>query len=316
MIPKIFFSGFVGFFLVLGLSACGIEQQTHTNNSLISSKSGSSSNIDGKLDVMNDAGNSYIDGEPNVIMSDPNNSYSIDEDGNVSVSYRNGDVKADVPLKLDKTEAASSEPSGKMERNIGFFISEGKTAIVYGASPFHILISNDMGKKWNDYTIEGTKGYQTKFIGFKTKNDGWMVGGFDGALAGASKSFVYQTSDGGETWKEIGNPNDIYAEQLTSAGFSTKEIGFLGYRYFEDSGPVIYSTKDQGQTWERLSVLLPKKFDKYKKNPRSPIFYGKEGLFPISLHSEEANEIGTIYLHSKDEGRTWEYDESYDELKE
>lgn len=34
-----------------------------------------------------------------------------------------------------------------------------------------------------------------------------------------------------------------------------------------DEGPVIYWTKDQGQTWERLAVSLPEKFDKYKKIP-------------------------------------------------
>lgn len=207
-----------------------------------------------------------FDGEQ-VVVNDAGNSYSIDAEGNVSVSYRNGDVKANVPLKLDTTGGVL----GMGQENTGYFISEDKTAIVYGFAdgkslPLHVLISNDKGQTWNDYPIPGAMGYETKFIGFTNKNDGWLVSGASQGV-GSALNYVYQTSDGGKTWKEIGNPNDIYSEHLTGVGFSSSDIGFLGYRYYMDEGPVIYWTKDQGQTWERLAVSLPEKFDKYKKIP-------------------------------------------------
>lgn len=50
------------------------------------------------------------------------------------------------------------------------------------------------------------------------------------------------------------------------------------------------------------------------KNPLSPIFNRKEGLFPISLIDQDTGVAGTIYLTSKDEGITWVYDEAYDKL--
>ncbi|WP_028986202.1 M56 family metallopeptidase [Thermicanus aegyptius] len=255
---------------------------------------------------------SSIDGDP-IVAYDAGNSYSINADGTVSVSYRNGAVTVKTPLKLDKTRET-------WDRGIsasGFFISEDKTAIVYNPqpdklSPVHVLISDDMGKTWNDYIIQGAKGNEL-FIGFTSKNEGWMVSGHSRGV-GSALNYVFQTSDGGKTWEEVGNPNDIYSEHLTGVGFSNRDIGFLGYRYFMDDGPVIYWTKDQGKSWGKLSVPLPEKFSQYKKDPLSPIFNGKEGIFPIALIDPETGVIGTIDLYSKDGGLTWVYDEKYDKL--
>lgn len=248
-----------------------------------------------------------------VVVNDAGNSYSLDQEGNVSVSYQNGEITAKVPLKLDTT----GKVTGMGKADTGFYISQDKTAIVYGfadgeASPLHVLISDDKGKTWNDYTIQGAKGYDAKFIGFTTKQEGWIVSG-GSAGVGRSLNYVYQTSDGGKTWRELGNPNDLYSEKLTGAGFSNQDIGFLGFRYYKDNGPVIYWTRNKGQSWEKLSVSLPEKFNEYQKTPLSPIFNGKEGLFPILL-SKDGSVPGAIYLFSKDNDLTWTYDESYDKL--
>lgn len=254
-----------------------------------------------------------FDGHP-FVTYDAGHSYSVDSKGNVSIAYTNGAVTAKVPLKLDTT----GNDLGMSKDETGFFISEDKTAIVYGfangtSKPLHVLISDDKGKTWKESEIEGSMGYDTKFIGFTTNNDGWIVSGASHGVASAL-NYVYQTSDGGITWKEIGNPNDIYSEHLTGVGFSDQNIGFLGYRYFSEPDPIIYWTKNRGQSWERLSVTLPNKFDKYSKNPLSPIFNGKEALFPINLLEGNTGEIGTIYLSSKDGGLTWNYDASLDKL--
>ncbi|WP_248925066.1 hypothetical protein [Paenibacillus hamazuiensis] len=69
---------------------------------------------------------SSLDGKQ-VVSFDAGNSYSINAEGIVSVSYRNGEVTAQTPLKLDMTR-------NETDRGIsegGFFISEDKTAIVY-----------------------------------------------------------------------------------------------------------------------------------------------------------------------------------------
>lgn len=91
--------------------------------------------------------------------------------------------------------------------------------------PLHVLISNDKGQTWNDYPIPGAMGYETKFIGFTNKNDGWLVSGASQGV-GSALNYVYQTSDGGKTWKEIGNPNDIYSEHLSAWDFLVRISGF------------------------------------------------------------------------------------------
>lgn len=251
-----------------------------------------------------------------VIVSDAGNSYSIDQEGHVFISYRNGEAAAQTPIQLDMSRAAWDRGIS----NSGFFISEDKTAIVYNPepgkpSPLHTLISDDMGKTWSDTVIPGAAGDEW-FIGFTSKTDGWMTSGASQGIGSASNG-VFQTADGGKTWKEIGNPNDVYSEHLTGAGFSNQDIGFLGFRYYKDAGPEIYWTKDRGKSWEKLAVKLPETFnDAYNKTPLSPIFNGKEGRYPILLTKRgDGATAGIIYLSSKDGGLTWVYDEKLDKLQ-
>ncbi|MEK8127966.1 sialidase family protein [Paenibacillus filicis] len=201
---------------------------------------------------------------------------------------------------------------GMGRADTGFYIAEEKTAIVYGfangqSSQLHVLISEDMGKTWTDTPIPGSAGYDTKFIGFTNKAEGWIVSG-GSAGAGRSLNHVYQTSDGGKTWRELGNPNDQYTEQLTGAGFSSGDIGFLGYRYYADKGPTVYWTQDGGKSWEKLVISLSDSWDAYQKTPLSPVFNGKDGRLPILL-SLDGEVAGTVYLTSKDYGLTWNDEE-------
>ncbi len=116
---------------------------------------------------------------------------------------------------------------------------------------------------------------------------------------------------------EVGNPNEVYSEHLTGVGYSNKDVGFFGFRYYRDAGPEIYSTKNRGKSWEKLAVTLPEKFNEdYNKTPLSPVFNGKEGLYPILLTKrEDGQAVGTICLSSIDGGLTWVYDEKYDKLQ-
>lgn len=242
-----------------------------------------------------------------VISYDAGNSYSLDAAGNVIISYHNGEIVTKAPLALHADDANSP---GMQALQTGFYISAQKTAIAYGGNdaPIQVLISDDMGKTWNTYEVAGSEYKRdTKIIGFITKDDGWLVAS-PGSALGTAKNDVYLTSDGGKTWTETGNPNDLYPCNMTGAGFSTKEIGFIGYRVDALVGPTIYWTQDAGKTWAKYEMETPAEFDEYTKTPMSPVFWGAKGLWPISLRKNDS--VYTTCMTSGDYGRTWVYDDS------
>lgn len=254
------------------------------------------------VDTTPEASQSALTGSAfdNIALMSLENSYSLDEDGNIVLSYHNGVTTATAPLKPDTDELY----------NAGFYISDRKTAIAYGGGdgPVQVLISDDMGSTWNTYNVESAKycGF-TKYIGFLTENDGYLVVS-PGVALGNSYNYVFLTSDGGKTWTQIGNPNDVYSRVMTGAGFATKSIGFIGYRVDFEAGPAIYRTADGGYTWEKLGVTVPNEYD--YNTPLSPVFFGAYGVYPVEYRADD-DETKMFYLTSSDYGMTWTYDENY-----
>ncbi len=203
------------------------------------------------------------------------------------------------------------------------YLNDENIAVILPESPVKIIISRDGGTTWKESTVCGSDQmeaygamrdhfqYSGGFIGFLGENDGYLV-----LTAGVSMNSqpmrIYLTDDGGDTWSEIGNPysKGLHISVLTGAGFSTPEIGFIGYRYYEDAGPDIWRTTDGGDTWEKVPVTLPEPYasGEYQFTPRSPTFDGEKGVFPITaLHSGTED---TIYMYSDDHGLTWTFEQS------
>ncbi|SHI14903.1 BlaR1 peptidase M56 [Sporobacter termitidis DSM 10068] len=244
-------------------------------------------------------------GEP-VMSYNAGNTYVLDGQGNVILTY-NDETMVKAPLTLNVSELY--KPGLEMP-DTGFYVSAQKTAIAYGGDnePIQVLVSDDKGATWNTYAVDNSDNSRAaKFIGFITQDDGYLVAS-PGSALGTSKNFVYLTSDGGKTWKETGNPNDLHSRNMTGAGFSSKDIGFIGFRVDDAVGPTIYWTQDQGKTWAKFDMKMPGQFDGYYKTPMSPVFSGNEGLWPISLR--KGDDMSTIYMTSEDYGKTWRYDDS------
>lgn len=262
-------------------------------------------NMDNRTDMSFELGTFYsydVSGELTASY-DSGNSFSIDEQGRVSISYEDGTV-AKSPLILNTSEL---HIAGMEKEETGFYISPRKTVIAYGGDvgPVQVLISDDMGKTWSTYAVEGSDyNRMTKLIGFRSDTEGWLLAS-PGVALGTSHNYIYLTHDGGKSWTEIGNPNEVYSRVATGVGFSTEDIGFVGFRYETDFQPAVYWTQDGGKTWEPFNLELPKEFDEYSKTPMSPVFSGAYGTWPISMRLDE--DKSTIYLTSEDYGRTWSY---------
>ena len=197
------------------------------------------------------------------------------------------------------------------------YLNGDNVAVIVPESPVKILLSADGGDTWRETTVEGSQymyfhgqrqedmTYYGGYIGFNGGDFGYLV-----LTTGVSMNHqglrIFLTEDGGDTYREIGNPYESHVSVLTGAGFASEEVGFISYRYFEDAGPDIWWTEDGGETWSRLSVELPAAYQEgYVFTPGSPVFEGEEGVYPITAAGGSGET--TLYLYSHDGGRTWEW---------
>ncbi|MBF4693931.1 beta propeller repeat protein [Fusibacter ferrireducens] len=104
----------------------------------------------------------------------------------------------------------------------------------------------------------------------------------------------------GESWW-IGEPDSMISGTVTGAGFASKDIGFLSYRYFRDKGPEIARTLDGGKTWSPMKVEVPSRPENERFTPLNPIFKGLKGIYPIM----ESFNSKLLYLITEDGGLTW-----------
>ncbi len=129
-----------------------------------------------------------------------------------------------------------------------------------------------------------------------------------GPSAGTGNENVCTSSDGGKTWW-VGDRFAMYGGTVTGAGFASREIGFMSYRYFVDQGPEISRTLDGGKTWNRMTVDIPDYLKEYRMTPLIPTFTGDSGSYPIELYDNDGN-TSMAYLVTEDGGMTWQWKEN------
>lgn len=195
------------------------------------------------------------------------------------------------------------------------YLNGSNIAVIVPESPVKILLSGDGGTTWRESVVQGSDkmelygdmcddfSYLGGYIGFFGESGGYLVL-TAGVRMNDQPMRIYLTDDGGGTWYEIGNPYNRHVSVLTGAGFSTPEIGFISYRYYEDFGPDIWWTADGGDSWQKLLVTIPEQYAGHGLTPQTPAFDGREGVYPIAVNGENGIEE-TIYLYSHDYGLTW-----------
>lgn len=209
----------------------------------------------------------------------------------------------------------------QMQEGQWVYLNDDNIAVILPESPTEILLSHDCGKTWKESAVAGS---DKMILWGEWKEDVVPTGGFIGfwgdggylvltapVAMGNQPMRIYLTHDGGETWSEIGNPYQAGEHYcvLTGAGFSTDQIGFISYRYYEDAGPDIWWTSDGGDTWKELNVTLPEQYtgEEYVFTPQSPAFHGSSGVYPIKVCNQSDGAVEMIYLYSDDYGMTWEF---------
>ena len=147
--------------------------------------------------------------------------------------------------------------------------------------------------------------------GFTSEQEGWFIGSSDVA-AGHQENYVYLTHDGGGTWTETGNVNDVWPRVLTCGAFANDKIGFLCFRYDIENSGRIYHTTDGGKTWSQFDLGLVWSLPANAElccEVRSISFDGNSGNGTLEyftkLSGDDPDNGSIITLTTSDFGATW-----------
>jgi len=264
---------------------------------------------------------------PAAVLYNSGAVYNLDSDGILTFTYQDH-AQAVFPEKIPT--ASSSAPYFTPS----IYVSQNRAAVAYVDKDrqLRLAYSDDNGKTWTDaqsFTpdeapgITGSavklSGFYGAYLGFTSKNDGWLLLYTDMAL-GTQKHALYTTSDGGKTWIFIhSNIDDIYSRCLTGANFFNKNVGFMCFRT-DNYSITVFRTADGGKTWSMLPLDMYLAFSgdapaEYTSGiqpsyPQSPYFTGGKGYLPVELYA--TNDDTVIYFTTTNGGKTWAYDSAMD----
>lgn len=262
----------------------------------------------------NDRINKVID---DVENSDNNKTSAVEysaDANHISLSYDSGKSFVEVPIPKDYILSNVEEPYFEnpsdappiiepLLKENTFYLSHDKTAFIStNQSDILITISDDNGKSFYDYKLKDAYQGGDLYIGFSSKDVGYFAHTTDVAM-GTQYNYIYITTDGGKTFNEIGNTNEVYHRVVTGLGFIDDKIGLVGFRYESDNNPTVYRTDDSGITWNKLELNLPYEYSSDYATPLSPKFKDDMIVLPVKLRDNNV----TINFVSSDKGVTWEY---------
>lgn len=222
----------------------------------------------------------------------------------LQLSYDKTKNWIDVPIPNEFLLSNINFDENKLVENT-YYISHKKTAFIStDNSNVLITITDDKGKSWNNIMLDGAYQGGDLFIGFSSQEIGYYVITTDVAM-GKQYSYINISTDGGKTFKEIGNTNEVNPRIITGVGFLDDKIGFVGFRYEDDNNPTVYRTDDAGISWEKLDIKLPIEYNEDYATPLNLKFEKDTIMLPVRLRDDDK----IINFISTDKGLTWEYGE-------
>ncbi len=185
-------------------------------------------------------------------------------------SFDGGSSWHKSPFPVDKWLNQSQITSGGNISAVGgFYDSTGTKGIIYHSS--------DWG---NDWRIIQTPG-EMKFVKFSDKNLGTAVGNY----------YVYNTTDGGETWKQQLKSSDFHT-YYSAVDFRDSLYGLL--RVSDN----FFQTRDGGKSWTNSGLTSPINgdLDKLKFGDNGNIYivgYGTFSMYSAGDNSGKGNSAAT-----------------------
>ena len=172
----------------------------------------------------------------------------------------------------DVTPPEPASPSSNPPKSaIVFFLDQNNAWATYfpqnqpGSESEPVWSTHNSGIDWQSSqplpqgTIEEL--YYPRFIDFINSDLGWLMMGH-GAAAGSAPVTIYQTQDGGATWKfalEMLSPDSGSINTCCQSGmlFATPEQGLITTSFGPDPSAQVNWSQDGGASWQRQNLPLP-----------------------------------------------------------
>jgi len=133
-----------------------------------------------------------------------------------------------------------------------------------------------------------------------------------GAGAGSQAVAIYQTLDGGATWRRnyLNDPTVAGAGDSLPLGgqkygvtFRDSMHGWVGGSIPMEGVIYLYATQDGGQTWAEQKLAMPAGFENAFTGADAPLFFSAaEGVLPVGLATDIS---ARVFYRTTDGGATW-----------
>jgi photosystem II stability/assembly factor-like uncharacterized protein len=150
-----------------------------------------------------------------------------------------------------------------------------------------------------------------KFCNFPTDKVGYVIAA-GGRTMSQESQIIYKTTDGGDTWEEVG-PGPT-TSLLQSGGFIDKNLGFMSYPNIEGAETNFYRTEDGGKSFEPIIIPVEKQewmgttLEPFVQ-PETPYFKDGELFLFVRQGPQGDFKGGTVMAKykSEDKGKTWSF---------
>ncbi|MDR3602918.1 MAG: hypothetical protein P4L49_20980 [Desulfosporosinus sp.] len=201
------------------------------------------------------------------------------------------------------------------------FCRDGQNAVLaltQESSPQIIVCwTTDSGRNWGKSEINTSSnipaGEKPVKLSFSDAEHGWLLAGY-GVAMGSEFDELFQTTDGGTTWKSIASssPDPQSANGLPFAGiktgfvFSDRQNGWLtGYSHGD--GIWLYTTADGGVSWTPQNLAVPFGYhaEGGSANSNQPWFFqAQTGLLPVELRGQTPPAL--VFYLTQNDGKSWQ----------
>lgn len=227
----------------------------------------------------------------------------------------------------DRTPPEDPGTSQVAKQVLPYFLSPKETWAVFKSDPsyfssresIHVWSTRDGGLTWSisrplvNHGLPGEMA-EPRYLDFINSKVGWIAVSHDPG-AGQAPISIFQTTDGGQTWRLVRSALDATASSLDTCCqsgmiFLDEKTGLITNLYGPISTPFFNMTSDGGKTWQTVDLPLPEErlADAGYCGTTSPLALPPDRLYVVVQCLDPDSQTGKslAYLYqTSDYGNTW-----------